>query len=655
MIRRILFLAVVLTLLNACLSSGTPPASQTPSQSSAAAAGGDRQTHYPVTISDCGGRETTYDKAPERVVTIDPSVTEMLLTLGLKDKIVGYTEFFTPDRQWAATKADMATLKMINDGANYPSKEAIVSVKPDLITSVYSYAFMDPLPDHAGWGALNIHSYQALGSCSTGGLPTDFSVLYQDMRNFGILFNVQDRAEAEIAKLQTRVAEIQKMAQSAGLAAMRIAPYDGYDQMPTYYGGLENAVISLAGSTYIWANNDPAMQTSWEQFVAADPQVIWLVPDAGVDVAELKHRLETNAKLASVTGIKNKAYVIVPQADATIESPRLVDGLEQVINGLIALQGTAVGAKHSVILESCGRKLTFAKAPERVMVTYQNVAETLVTLGLASKIAAVSFGQSAEPPANIASEVNQLKYLNERGKGMVSKEIALREQPDLVIIAYPSWDLDSAQGFATRADYELSGAQVYELGSNCVGQEGSATLETVYTDILNFGDIFGAEERAQATVQAMEQQISDVQAKIAGKPPVRVAIYDAGEGPLGFYSGGLYADMVRLAGGVNVFADLPESYSEISAEEIASSNVELFIIDDYPGAKPAAERAEYLFKTFPNLPASQNKRWVAVQDIQFAPGIRNATAVLDMAKAMYPEAVADTTNAVTAVPQRSVD
>lgn len=337
--RSMLLVMFFALLLSACRSPATVTQSAIPTTTAMpSATPGAKHTQYPIIITDCAGRKTTYEKAPERVVTIDPSVTEMLLILGLKDKIVGYTEFFTPDQQWAATKAGMATLKMINDGANYPSKEAIVAVKPDLITSVYSYAFMDPLPDHTGWDTLNIHSYQALGSCSTGGLPTDFSVLYQDIRNFGTLFDVQDRAEAEIAKLQARVSAIQKKAQDAGLKALRIAPYDGYDKQPTYYGGSENAVISLTGSKYIWANIDPSAQTSWEQFVAADPQVIWIVPDAGVDVAELEHRLETNPKLASVTGIKNKVYVIVPQSDATIESPRLVDGLEALGNGLLALK-----------------------------------------------------------------------------------------------------------------------------------------------------------------------------------------------------------------------------------------------------------------------------------------------------------------------------
>ena len=335
MVRRYVLFVMALTLvlsvvLSACGSSNTSAqtsASLTP-----------QRTRYPVTITDCSGRTTTYTKVPERVVTIDPSVTEMLLVLGLREKIVGYTEFFTPDQQWTTTKSDMTRLHMINDGANYPSKEAIIALKPDLVTSVYSYAFTDPLPDRAGWNALGIHAYQALGGCYQGNLPSDFSLLYQDMRNFGMIFDVQSRAEMEIAKIQTRVTELQKEARDAGLKAMIIAPYDGYDKQPTFYGGMENAVISLVGAKYIWANATSYASPSWEEFVAANPQVIWLIPDAGVSIEVLKHRLESDPRFTTVSGIKNKAYIIVPQADATIESPRLVDGMEKMINGLLALK-----------------------------------------------------------------------------------------------------------------------------------------------------------------------------------------------------------------------------------------------------------------------------------------------------------------------------
>ena len=296
------------------------------------------KTTYPVTIEDCDGRKTTYQEAPERVVTIDPSVTEMLLTLGLKDRIVGFTQFFPPEQEWAPVKGDMDSLKVINDPAvGYPSKEAVVAENPDLVTSVYSYAFLDPLPDRDGWTALGVNSYQTLGECSA--TPSDdFSLMYQDIRNFGIMFDVQDRAEAVIADLESRVAAVQQRVKDEGLPSYRIATHGGGTEHPDWYGGSTITVIALAGSTYIWADLGLDGQATWEQFVARNPEVIWVIPDAGSEVAALEQQLENDPRLTEVAGVKNKAYVVVPQADATVESPRLVDGLEKLVDELIALK-----------------------------------------------------------------------------------------------------------------------------------------------------------------------------------------------------------------------------------------------------------------------------------------------------------------------------
>ena len=296
------------------------------------------KTTYPVTVEDCDGRKTTYAKAPERVVTIDPSITEMLLVLGLKDRIVGFTQFFTKDQEWAPVKAEMDSLKVINGAdLSYPSKEAVVAANPDLVASVYSYAFADPLPDRKGWTALGINSYEAFGGC-TSTAPTDFSVLYKDLRNLGVIFDVQDRAEAEVTKLESQVTALQQKVKDAGIGAKSIAAYDGYDKSPTFYGGIENAVISLAGASYIWAKQDPSTSPSWEAFVKADPQVIWIVPDAGPTVADLEKRLENDPRFVNVAGVKNKAFVVVPQNNATIESPRIIDGLTAMVDGLTALK-----------------------------------------------------------------------------------------------------------------------------------------------------------------------------------------------------------------------------------------------------------------------------------------------------------------------------
>ncbi|MDN5573445.1 MAG: hypothetical protein L0G19_05930, partial [Micrococcales bacterium] len=74
-------LAVLALVLAGCGGSNTSdPASATSSDdgSGSAAAG------YPVTVDNCG-TEVTFDQAPERVVTIKSTSTELLLALGLED------------------------------------------------------------------------------------------------------------------------------------------------------------------------------------------------------------------------------------------------------------------------------------------------------------------------------------------------------------------------------------------------------------------------------------------------------------------------------------------------------------------------------------------------------------------------------------------
>jgi iron complex transport system substrate-binding protein len=48
-----------------------------------------KKTTYPLTIKDASGKEMTFDKAPERIVSLAPSTTEILFSLGLGDKVVG--------------------------------------------------------------------------------------------------------------------------------------------------------------------------------------------------------------------------------------------------------------------------------------------------------------------------------------------------------------------------------------------------------------------------------------------------------------------------------------------------------------------------------------------------------------------------------------
>jgi len=343
MSRRTLIFGLALTLL---LSSSAAGLQKTNAQAIPTPAATPGPTQYPVTIKDCGGRETIYTQAPQRVVTLDPSVAEALLLLGLKDKIVGLTQFEQDKDLWAPTKTEMQSLKVINDLSNYPSKEVIVGLSPDLIMSVYPSALLEnkDLPDRDGWAKLGINTYLTQGECHLSQTPvTDFSLLYQDLRNFGVIFNVQDRAETEITKLQTRVTAAQQKAKDAGLKPMTIWSYGGgKNPYPAGAVGTPNAIITLAGATNAFGEVLRDYKgTSWEEIVKRDSDAVWILTAAGSGNDEeqgIKAVLLNDPRLANTKIVKNKAFVVVSYPDGGIETPRNVDALEQMINGLLAIQ-----------------------------------------------------------------------------------------------------------------------------------------------------------------------------------------------------------------------------------------------------------------------------------------------------------------------------
>jgi iron complex transport system substrate-binding protein len=77
------------------------------------------------TVRDMDGREIVLAAPPQRIVSLVPSVTEMIFALGGDDRLVGRTDFcdYPP-----AARAKTSVGGMIG-----PSLEAIVALKPDLV------------------------------------------------------------------------------------------------------------------------------------------------------------------------------------------------------------------------------------------------------------------------------------------------------------------------------------------------------------------------------------------------------------------------------------------------------------------------------------------------------------------------------------------
>ena len=83
-------------------------------------------TDYPLSIDNCGVA-LTIEAAPQRVVAIKSTAAELLLSLGLEDKLVGLA-FLDGPLPEALGGADIPVLS-----EKLPSQEVVLEVEPDFV------------------------------------------------------------------------------------------------------------------------------------------------------------------------------------------------------------------------------------------------------------------------------------------------------------------------------------------------------------------------------------------------------------------------------------------------------------------------------------------------------------------------------------------
>ena len=302
----------------------------------------------------------------------------------------------------------------------------------------------------------------------------------------------------------------------------------------------------------------------------------------------------------------------------------------KVVSTLVLLT-LSHAAAAPVTVKNCGNTLTFTSPPERVISTYSVTTEILLRLGLGSKI--VGAADYGEPlPKDLQTAYSKLPRY---GKNYVlPREQTLARRPQLVFDNEPAYVYNGAKGNATREEINAAGAQIYSLTAKCPGE--NQRFESLYSDLRNLGQIFGVQSRAEALIRPIQARAAAVTRAVANTRPTRVMMYSDGQGPINVYGPGGYADVLRLARGVNVFADLKAGYGPVSVEEVAKRDIEVILViglgDD------AEASAAFLRKTFAKSTAVKNNRVVVIPYDLINPGLRNIDGLEQVARALHPEA-----------------
>jgi iron complex transport system substrate-binding protein len=263
------------------------------------------------------------------------------------------------------------------------------------------------------------------------------------------------------------------------------------------------------------------------------------------------------------------------------------------------------------------------KAPTRIISVIPAATEILFAIGAGPQVVGVGSFDTFPP------EVNKLPKVGALLDPDVERILSLK--PELVLIYASQVDL--------KQQLQRAGIGVYEYRH--------AGLADVTTTIRALGDVTGHRDRATNVAEAIDRSLAEIRARVKGRSkPRTLLVFGHERGALrGIYaSGGIgfLDEMLTIAGGANVFADVKQQAVQASTEQIIARRPEVILeIRASNSALQSADRAAEtrVWDALGSLPAVRGHRVMfLVDDRLVIPGPRVAEGTRLMAQALHPGA-----------------
>jgi iron complex transport system substrate-binding protein len=298
----VLGLAALLALTGCAGSAGpaAPAAKRSPSAAPAASA-------YPMTVENCG-TEVTFEKAPEKVLTIKSTSTEMMLALGLEDRLIGQA---FPDGPIPAELGG-DDVPVISD--KVPGQEAVLSLEPDFIYAGWESNFSaDGAGDRTALAGLGVNTYVSPAACKAVGKPDKlrFDDVFDQITEIGAIFDVPDAAATLVAEQRAALEDLTPVSDVSALwySSGSDTPYVGAGS------GAPQMIMDAVGVTNIAAGVDDSWTPfNWESVVDANPDVIILVVSDWGTAEKKIGVLQSNPATAKLDAVVHERFVLVPFA-----------------------------------------------------------------------------------------------------------------------------------------------------------------------------------------------------------------------------------------------------------------------------------------------------------------------------------------------------
>ncbi|AWB92308.1 ABC transporter substrate-binding protein [Aeromicrobium chenweiae] len=308
---------------------------------------------FPVTVKNCG-RDVTIDAPPERAVSLNQGSTEILLSLGLADRMVGTATWTDPVLDSLATAN--ASVPRLADQA--PSYERLLDADPDFVTASFASTFGDGgVTTPEALSKLGVGAYLSPAEClkdnegdgdGQRGSALQIDAIFQEITELSQIFGVPARGAELVADLERRMAAAEAGAKGAGVSVMywfanAESPYiAGCCGGPGIISRALDVENAFDDTTEEWP------QVNWETVADRNPDVLVLgdltrkSQTAETGAAKIAH-LKKNPVTSRMDAVLNDRFVLLTGAELN-PSIRTVYAMENLASQLADLGLTGPGS-----------------------------------------------------------------------------------------------------------------------------------------------------------------------------------------------------------------------------------------------------------------------------------------------------------------------
>ncbi|MGW5618033.1 ABC transporter substrate-binding protein [Streptomyces sp. NPDC003877] len=297
-----------------------------------------------VTLGNCG-HAVRVEAPPRHAVSLNQGTTEILLSLGLADRLAG-TATWTDPVMKGLEKAD-ASVPRIADGN--PSFERVLDADPDFVAASFvSTLGQGGVASREQFEKLGVPTYVSPSDCagkdnSGGGdgardKAIGMDTVYGEVRDLAAVFGVPERGDALVASLRQRM---RKATAGVDASDVTLLYWFANSESPYMAGccGAPGIITRSLGARNVFDDtHEEWPQINWETVADRDPDVL-VIGDltrrsqTAESAAKKIAFLESNPATKNMDAVRHKRYVLL-SGQAMNPTIRTVEGVERVAAGL---------------------------------------------------------------------------------------------------------------------------------------------------------------------------------------------------------------------------------------------------------------------------------------------------------------------------------